>query len=506
MRKIQVGYYSKNHQIEKRPVPTIRQDMVKPAPTTKRKFNWMRVFWILFVVVVIAIGFFGYTKLDALKAQVIKNSDQDGDGQTSCTNILDPVCWSDTFRPKLKQDDGFTNMLILGVDTRSGGSTLKNTDTMIIASFNHKTQKTMLISIPRDFYVYEYHTKINAVYAFTAAKGKKEKNDEFYYVKDMVSKIIGKPIHYVTLVRLQGVVDVVNDVGGIEVCPGDAVTAMYPNPAATPTRGPQWIYFDFAKGCQQIDGEKALVYARFRHIKKGASYFASDFSRARRQQEVIEAVKNKLLSDDKSLTDRAQSIWSLLQSVNQNVQYDVSLNDILAGMYYLDTADRDPINIVLDPNFGGVNKYIFNNSSPANGYIIQAKDLTYKSIQREFDDIWKYPDFNRDNPNILVRNQTGEKALAADHPALKLKTDSKYYSAFNVLNDSKSTKVTGIQVFDFTGGKKNGSLQFILDYLGLKEATADPTKYGIVQSSKHEDFVIVVGPATIPTPTASPTN
>ena len=84
-----------------------------------------------------------------------------------CNDILDPQCWTDSFKPQLKQTNGSTNILIVGLDTRSNDKGLLNTDTIVLISFNHETQESMIISIPRDFYSAKYVTRINAIYAFT---------------------------------------------------------------------------------------------------------------------------------------------------------------------------------------------------------------------------------------------------------------------------------------------------------------------------------------------------
>jgi len=57
--------------------------------------------------------------------------------------------------PELKKDstETYTNVLLVGIDTRGNGSSLLNTDSIIFASFNHDTKNITLVSIPRDFYV-----------------------------------------------------------------------------------------------------------------------------------------------------------------------------------------------------------------------------------------------------------------------------------------------------------------------------------------------------------------
>jgi len=341
MKNYHIGSYSSQN----RKVLTInkpKQKIVdnKNVNRKKRKIS-IRFVVGLFLILVLFFGTITFLRINEITARVEQfTGTQEVD---VCTNILNPECWTQAFRPQLKKTDGFTNALIVGLDTRTNGSnSLKNTDTIIFVSYNHETNKTMMVSIPRDFYIAEYGTKINGVYAFTQNKNP---DDPFFYLKETVSGIVGMPIHYLATVKFEGVIEAVNKLGGVEVCIDDSVRAQYPNDEATPTSPNQWLFFDFESGCQFLDGEKALVYSRFRYVAKGPSYYASDFSRARRQQQVIEGVKDKLLSTETSITEKAENFWSLLQSFNESVKFeDLSFEDILAVVNLLDNVDKDPAN------------------------------------------------------------------------------------------------------------------------------------------------------------------
>jgi len=520
MKSLRIGVYSqKNNSLK----PSVHRELIKRTNdhnTYTKNFqnydfktihpeNKKRRFGKKFVISSLVIFFvligFGYFRLQAINSRVEKY-DEEGNKITACSNILNPQCWTEAFRPQLKQTDGLTNALIIGLDTRENSGSLKNTDSIIIISFNHETQKIVVISIPRDFYSYEYHTKINAVYAFTYNRNK---DDEFYYLKESITKILNLPIHYVATVRFSGVIDLVNNIDGIEVCPQDAVTTNYPNDDPVTNRSKPWLQYSFTKGCQEVDGEKALVYARFRYVRKGPSYYASDFSRARRQQEVIGKIKDKILSQEQTIGERAENVWSLYQSLSKNITLDITFEDVLATISYLETADKSPINIVLDPTLGGLNRLIKSENTPATGYIIKSLDKSYKSIQAEIAQIIEFADFYREQPSILVRNQTGANVLPNDHIVLKLRNDSRYYNSFNILNEKKSDKIFDINVFDFTAGAKPLSQGYIKKFLGIAETDTTavvhlPETYGITRSNKNEDFLIVVGPVA-PTPTINPT-
>lgn len=113
--------------------------------------------------------------------------------------------------PSLKSTDGRTNFLLLG--TAGGehdGPDLS--DTIIVASIDVKTGDAVLFSLPRDVYIDETQTKVNAVYAY----GQK-KNQGLEKTKDVLSSYLGLPIHYGVRLDFAGFRKAVNTLGGIDV-------------------------------------------------------------------------------------------------------------------------------------------------------------------------------------------------------------------------------------------------------------------------------------------------
>lgn len=519
MRKININISKPSKRIERQVIDVLPEDnpnlyvkeSTKPGLKPKSKLpkfsipklNISKKFVIITLSILIfgVLAVFAYSRFSSYSVRV-QNFDQEGNVIGVCTNIVNPECWTDAFKPQLKQTNGFTSALILGLDTRPNGSLL-NTDTIIIASYNHSTRKTMLVSIPRDFFSNRYQVKISAVYAYTHNK---DKDDPFKYIKEEVASITGLQINYVVKVYLDGVTKLVDAIGGVDVCPYADFTAKYPNPNATRTSPDQWLYIDFKKGCQPVDGFNALVYARFRHIRRGPGELASDFSRADRQQEVIEAVKNKLLTQELTLSERAENYWAVLQVVDQNIQFDATFEDFLAGIALIDDSDKTPAKVVLDPWFGGLYKLIYENLNDTNGYTERSKDKSYKTLRDEITSIWNNIDFYKESPKIMVRNQAGINSLPSDHVVFSVKNNNKYWNRFDVINDPLTDKYTGIKLFDLTGGTKPGSLEIIKAALGVSNVELLPETYGVTRSDKNEDFLILIGSEEITTNTPAPSN
>lgn len=196
----------------------------------------------------------------------------------------------------LKSSSVRTNVLLLG----SGGGTHEGpdlTDTMMVLSIDRKNNSVALISIPRDTWSDTLKDKINSAYHYGEEK---KKGGGMLLSKVVVEDIIGMPINYGLLIDFSGFKKIIDLIGGVDVnvtraftdkdypiagkekdtCPGD------------PTNRCVYETVHFDAGVQHMDGERALKYVRSRHAEGEEG---SDFARGRRQQEIIIALKNKLI-------------------------------------------------------------------------------------------------------------------------------------------------------------------------------------------------------------------
>ncbi|WP_370247738.1 LCP family protein [Nocardioides sp.] len=178
------------------------------------------------------------------------------------------------------EQDG-TTYLLVGNDSRkgltaeerrkysTGNPSSELTDTMML--MHTGSGPNVLVSIPRDTIVdmpgYGL-SKINSAYARGGPK----------LLVKIIERETGIRIDQLVEIGLGGVADVVDAVGGIEVCPIERIK--------DPLAG-----LNIRKGCQDIDGETALAYSRSR---KQSTY--GDLERVRRQREVVSAIGDAVLS------------------------------------------------------------------------------------------------------------------------------------------------------------------------------------------------------------------
>ncbi len=219
--------------------------------------------------------------------------------------------------------DGRLNLLILGIGgTGHDGPEL--TDTSLYLSYDRANKKLGIVSIPRDL-AYPLgdgkFEKINSVNAYEelAAPGQGAKK-----TAEAFAKLFDIRIDRVVRIDFKGFETFIDALDGIDVDVEKSFTDMqFP----TDNDGPnpyKWTSVTFAKGIEHMNGKRALTYTRSRHAGGGEG---SDFARSRRQQRVIQAVRERLLSIGTLANPRR--LMDLWTAVSKHVQTDMSVWDLL---------------------------------------------------------------------------------------------------------------------------------------------------------------------------------
>jgi len=172
------------------------------------------------------------------------------------------------------------NVLLLGVDTREELADTANTDTVIVLSLDPVSNTAAMLSIPRDTLVDipgVGPAKVNSAYAHG---GQGSRGAEL--ARRTVEGFLDIPIHSYALIDFVAFRSTIDSVGGIIV---DVRRPLRDDRFPTADFGVERLRF--LAGPQHMDGEVALKYARSRHD-------SNDFSRARRQQAVIFALRESL--------------------------------------------------------------------------------------------------------------------------------------------------------------------------------------------------------------------
>lgn len=163
----------------------------------------------------------------------------------------------------------FQNILIIGVDSR--GEEKSRSDTMMLMSHDKNTDEVKLTSFMRDIYAdipgYQSY-KLNTAYYLGGAN----------LLADTLREMFGVEIHHVAQIdfaNFEQMVDIAAP-NGVEV---DVEKDMS-----------EKIGVSLKKGVHDLNGKELLGYARFRADNEG------DFGRVRRQQQVLAALKDEMIS------------------------------------------------------------------------------------------------------------------------------------------------------------------------------------------------------------------
>ncbi|HET6627727.1 MAG TPA: LCP family protein [Nocardioidaceae bacterium] len=235
----------------------------RPArPRRRHPWRWVLVVLLLWVVFLVAVPVWAWTKITKVDAE------PDGDRPDSQPGSTYLLVGSDS-----REDLTAAQRKRLGTGQAEG----RRTDTIML--LHTGSGPNLLLSIPRDSIVDvpgHGKTKVNAAYAFGGPE---------LLVETLESETGIRIDNYVEI-GFGGFVNVVDAVGGIEICPESRMNDPLAN-------------LNIKKGCQEANGTTALGYARSRHTSA-----LGDIDRARHQREVVSAVGSEALSP-----------WSVLNPV-----------------------------------------------------------------------------------------------------------------------------------------------------------------------------------------------
>ncbi len=269
----------------------MKQEKKKMKKKAKKRFRVLKFFLLLILIVIMAIGGFvvysGYKNGWGIKGMIATVVGHD---QETLKNL-------DELR-----------VLLLGISTDTSAVL---TDTIIVASYNPKTQQASLLSIPRDTYVgtnentANSYNKINALYQTSIDKILKE-----------VNNLTGLDLQYYVIVDTEALIKLVDTIGGVEF--NVPIDMNYDDSS-------QDLHIHLKAGWQKLDGERAENVVRFRHNNNGTSYPASygdnDIGRMRTQRDFLTQVARQTIQ-----LKNIGKIGEILDIAYQYVKTNLTLN------------------------------------------------------------------------------------------------------------------------------------------------------------------------------------
>ncbi len=243
------------------------QDNINKKRKSMRRRRRIKFFRLVFVLVIFgligsAILFVGFTVYNAGSRVYNEFADMYQGYNDRRTARMGPT------DPKF---DGYTNILILGVDDNER----PEADTILLLSFSNETGKSRIISIPRDTWITSRSNsgRLGKLYHFGGAPT---------LVRE-ISRLLGISIHQYIVIDMSTFAELIDVLGGLDIYVEENMD--YDDE----TSG---LSIHIGQGYQHLSGEDVQKYLRYRGEKLG------DVGRVQRQQKFIKALYTKVLQLD----------------------------------------------------------------------------------------------------------------------------------------------------------------------------------------------------------------
>lgn len=291
------------------------------------------------------------------------------------------------------------NFLILG----QGGAGHEGpylTDTIILISIRPKTGDVVMLSIPRDLAVPVPGLGLRKVNAVNAIGESQATGTGAAFAANAIGQTFAVPIAGYVRIDFKGFVELVNILGGIDLNVEQAFTD--PN---YPDGIDRVMTISFAAGQQHMDGETVLKYVRSRHGSNGEG---SDFARARRQQLVLLAVRDKLFRF--STLFSPGKIAAIMNSLENNIETNIpasQFDDLL--LIARRTEGKNIAQRVLDSSPDGILK---DEIGTDGAYLLMPVDANYGTLARFVQNLFAFEDLRNESASVAILNGTIEAGLA----------------------------------------------------------------------------------------------
>ncbi len=218
-----------------------------------------------------------------------------------------PVPWDGASR---------VTILVMGLDYRDweAADGPPRTDTMILLTVDPLTKTAGMLNVPRDLWVsipgYQYG-RINTAYPLGIAYEDPSGGGPGLAMKT-VEQLLGVPIDYYAIIDFSAFEKFIDELGGINV-------RVFEDISVDPIGKENTV--DLKVGDYLFDGATALAYARARHTA------GSDFDRAKRQQQVILAIEDRIF--DLGPAKVAARVPAIYNELTAGIHTNLSLDDAL---------------------------------------------------------------------------------------------------------------------------------------------------------------------------------
>ena len=453
--------------------------------TTKRKKsnvwkNFLKVFlvlvciWVIFFLSIWMISWFKWF-FDTVKKYIVSS--------------VSRTVWT----PMKTDQYNSVNVLLLGYGWASHQWWFL-TDSIMVASWNPDENNVTLFSIPRDLYVQspvtKWYWRINAIFQQYYSRTQSVEESALWFAWK-VGEILGLDIPYYATIDFQTFKEIVDSLGWVDVYVDKTIhDTSYPADNMI-----DYVTFHIDAGDQHLDWDTALKYARSRHT-------TSDFDRAKRQQKLIIAIKDKMLEQWLNISTATE----LYDQYKKYIQTNISAQEMLRTVQFLPEikgfssfgytstcGDRDVTRMVpwcflYNPpmaQFGGMSVLLPDGASSSNvSYYDEMKTfVTFLLTHRKFLTEWASVEVVNSIDSSVLNSHWLGKAWVATKFWVKM---VKYWlNVTNVTNwdPSDHSYITVNMIWDFSG-----TIEAIQTFLPIQDIRVDT---GSVQAEYDSEWNLI---------------
>jgi len=352
------------------------------------------------------------------------------------------------------------------------------TDSIMVVSIQPRpghTPQVAEISIPRDWMVpipanesRPYYGRINEAYSDGQSQGpsaaprfKGDNHGGGELADQTLQNVLGLKINYFIGVDFDAFKGAVDAVGGVDVVVPDSFTDnQYPH-GECDQGDCRYMTVHFDKGPQHMDGARALIFARSRHAYDNPAE-ASNFARNRRQQIILSALKEKVLS-----IGGIGKLPDLLNALGDHVITNMGFADDQAVYDMVkDVPSASIVHVSVDDS-----NFLYECGYPRNctAAYEYAHDKTYASLQHYLRDVFPDPAVLAEKAPVTVEDATGTGVASPRWTGL-LHTIGFDTTDAGVVRRSPTT-----HVIDHSGGRDSRTAQWLAAYYGVQVETPGST-------------------------------
>ena len=367
-------------------------------------------------------------------------------------------------------------ILMLGIDQRCDEDGPTHTDSLMLVTIDPVGLSAGVMSLPRDMWVEIPGFDVDRI------------NQAHYYGEayeypgggpalavETVESFLGIQIDYYAAVNFDAFIEVVNQIGGIDISVPEAIDDQ-----TYPDRCYGYDPFQIEAGDQQLDGETALKYARTRATLGG------DVDRAGRQQAVVMAVRDKVLSLDMipQLIARAPEMWQTLQA---NIRTNMTPEEAIQLVLLAQDIPRDSIKTaVIDYD------YVYAETTPDGRQVLVPNRENIRQLRNDLftPPVVPTPEIKNlpalmanEEARVVVHNGTAEFGLAG--------TTQEYLLAQGVdvteIGNADSAAYRTTQIIDY--GDHPNTTRFLIQLMGIPPLNASSGE----NPEGDYDMLVIIG-------------